>query len=947
MAKFCDYCGARIEPGEKFCSACGGKLDDNGSSFEQKPPVAYQNQPKPTIPPQNRGQGSYSVPINKQKPPSPPIYGKTNYTALIVFLVIIMVVQGTIAGLWFPGFFSNDSTNDDSGILYQPSGQTSKPEGSAETSSGTPSFNGEIAYYIFDGIEETEISYNNSDNGFTVGKISKNGCRIHIDTNAVTAGSKISAKPLTAEKIKEFDIDGKFERIVCPVDISSPEYDGSPLGSGIELTIPMPKQNDEDNWYLEQYRFCYYDEENKEIHYLMPEKVDYEKNTMTISLPHFSFWWGAKLTKEETIEQFLDKYCMQQVIEQSDLKEIATELEPYINAKTEALGLTSGAAKDLAQSIINYLGSQVKFSGENGDTASDLFSMDVNTSTTLIRAYYDNDKEAAKGTIDSILNSLTVQLWKEGKYSERFANVFKKEYVKEFTPTGIDTLISNAGALGSVFGAIYEGDVEGAAEKVGEIMQGIDPAVEIGTKFVRLAALSLHTGFTYWKSNQIEELYKVYKNGARGLFGNEVEPRNKESFLRFLNTSSGFTMAKGIGRFYKLDKIDEVCKKYGWSFSSYSELPDKYRDIFDKRAEDALIEYFEKRASQETAAEKLKAIERESIDTMLNLDFGALNSSYYSDFFREDLTGGYDIDLRLQRVVNIRSYLKMFVDEDKLEKDRKLSGFNWGYIINWWVGYISQNSKEDSIDLIVKDLKEHNLLKDGMDAILEKRKREKNSAKYALLTDNASGYTPPDQSSIDSDWFTYTPVEADNLINIESNGDVSIKLTALNVTWTNTSVRGATDINNRGLSKIEQLYSRNEIDIKASYLYYSQNYESNLTTKTYLITKCSPVTGKDTFKKVPDGSGLNPGKTRITTTTLNKPNVGKIKSGVKVTSSYAMEKEYKDISYLTITSDTTTGEIKKAVIKLYGNIKSEIKDTDSGNKDNSISYLQFILKKDN
>ncbi|MBR6512183.1 MAG: hypothetical protein IKT24_01760, partial [Clostridia bacterium] len=63
-------------------------------------------------------------------------------------------------------------------------------------------------------------------------------------------------------------------------------------------------------------------------------------------------------------------------------------------------------------------------------------------------------------------------------------------------------------------------------------------------------------------------------------------------------------------------------------------MPQKYRDEFQRRAEDSLIQYFELRIKQEKEAEKLKEQERINIETMLS-SYGALTAGNYMDFFHE------------------------------------------------------------------------------------------------------------------------------------------------------------------------------------------------------------------------------------------------------------------------------------------------------------------------
>ena len=213
-------------------------------------------------------------------------------------------------------------------------------------------------------------------------------------------------------------------------------------------------------------------------------------------------------------------------------------------------------------------------------------------------------------------------------------------------------------------GYLTEGDMEDAMKELGSVMQGVHPAVELSTKAIAYLGAKVNEEFTNWKSNQIEELYQIYKNGASDIWGNEVIPCNRDSFLTYLNTSSGFTMAKGVGRFYNLDKVGEICKQYNWPYSTYEELPPRFLEVFQQRAEDGLMQYFELRLQQEKTAEEIKKTERACIETMMSR-FGALDSGSYGKFFGEATPDDYDL----------KSVYQHTFDEERRKVDEQIDGF--------------------------------------------------------------------------------------------------------------------------------------------------------------------------------------------------------------------------------------------------------------------------------
>ena len=135
MTNFCSKCGTRLNPGESFCHQCGAGVVQTNTAppvtdqarpvqarpAEQRQPIQpvqnYHPQRRPVQPVQNQQQRPpiQSVPNRQQfQPPQNRNLprqsdGKKHSTALIVLTIIlsvVLVVEGVVAGLWFPGFFN-------------------------------------------------------------------------------------------------------------------------------------------------------------------------------------------------------------------------------------------------------------------------------------------------------------------------------------------------------------------------------------------------------------------------------------------------------------------------------------------------------------------------------------------------------------------------------------------------------------------------------------------------------------------------------------------------------------------------------------------------------------------------------------------------------------------------------------------------------------------------
>lgn len=540
-----------------------------------------------------------------------------------------------------------------------------------------------------------------------IGSIDESGFKLNVAGNTFVSDVNIKATPVGKEELMSMGAleKGRFEHIISPADYKCTGYDGSSFGGGVELTLPLPDTDD-----IARYVFVYFDDNTGELRYLWPDRVDTANKTMTLALPHFSSWWGAKLSPEEQINAFLDNYCMQQAISQSNTKTSAKELEPYIRMKAEALGLEKQALADLVQAAANWA------SGKIGGSASGLYELGGKGATTLLRGVYDNDSGSIQSGMSDVADAALQKCWEELKYSERGMSVFKD--------SAIGGAIGNSNSLARMIANFSEGEsgYEDGMKELGNILQSIHPAAELGTKGAKYLSSIANTSFVNWKASEVEELYRIYKNGGKDGQGNVILPANRETFLEYLNFARGITVANGIRRFYNMDKMNELYEKLkfteyrGYKFEN---LPKNMRDSLEKYAEDGLMKYFETRLSQEKDADAIRVKEREIIETMLNKDYGALDPKHYNEFFNEHLRGGYDIEFRLERLINIREFLSQYVDEAELARGEALGGVNWGDLLNYWVQLASDKdyTRDKAIEEFMEYLKESNILKKEFDKV--------------------------------------------------------------------------------------------------------------------------------------------------------------------------------------------------------------------------------------
>ncbi len=525
--------------------------------------------------------------------------------------------------------------------------------------------------------EESSQLLPGGNKAMTIGDTAADGYSMSVP--AGTFSDKAEIKVEETEK-SVFNEPEKYELLGTPLQISCDEYDGVFFGTNVVLAMKLPEQAKNESEELERYFVVGCDDQNGEIRYFEPDFINTDDGTLTVSLPHFSWWSTAKLTPKEEIDLFLDSYAARRAVEKLGRTQAASELEPYLQAKIDALGLTAEAAQELKNAVIKEVTGS--FFGDAGELGAAVYASDEKDGYKTFQDEFDSK-------ITEALNEML-----DGAGAEKATTFF----------TGIDKTSKIAGYLAG-------GDTESAMKEVGSLLEDEIPMGSVITKAVGYVGAKVNESMVNWKANEIEELYQIYKNGMEDIWHNEVIAGDWNSMSTYLNTSSGFTKAKAVNRFYNLDKVGEVCKMYGWSFKTYEEMPDKYKDEFNRRAEEGLKKYFEERLSQEAAAEQIKEKERICIQDMLGIT-GALRSGMYMEFFGEKSRGDYSLTDRLNRLMQVRGFISRFVNEAALEKTTKNGGHNYGSLLNEWVRLYNDNLNDREIVIreFTKFLKDANLL---------------------------------------------------------------------------------------------------------------------------------------------------------------------------------------------------------------------------------------------
>lgn len=586
---------------------------------------------------------------------------------LALLLVLTLVITSTVGcgtDFFGPFDFGSDDEDDEQGTgLFGSVGSDDKDV--------------EPPFSFVGDVEESNV---NKD--MTLGDMSL-GFRLFVEEGTFDKDVKVEVRTTTPEEVNAAKNDAKYEIVGTPVHVTADSYKGGPFGTDVKLTLPMP-ENCEGG--LGQVVVLYFPDEG-EVQYMTPDSYDSEAGTITVNLPHLSLFGTGKLTKEEQVNMYLDKYAAGEAIRRLDQTQAASDLEPYIQAKIKDLKLSKEAGRELTLSVINAIG------GKFGDDPG----MYTDLATATYKSIDDSDPSSFEDKVEEIISG---KLYDMINY-----NVFTGQ---------ADSKFKDAGKLGTIVGAIAGGDKETALREIGDAIGSAVPAIGLTTKAIGYVGAKVNESFTNWKSNQIEDLYQKFKNGYEDIWGNEVVAGDEESLKTYIYTGSGLSRAKGVYRFYNMDKAAETCEKYGWGHKEYEELDDHYREIFDQRAEEGLMNYFRTRLAQENEIEKIKESERECVDQMLT-SYGCLSSGNFNKFFGEQSDDDYNLAERLERIGRVKSTLLQYVDEAALAKSQKDGIYNWGVLMNDWVSLVTVNKHDEAVLQFIAKLKSYGVLNKEFD----------------------------------------------------------------------------------------------------------------------------------------------------------------------------------------------------------------------------------------
>jgi len=675
---YCTKCGKQYKEGTKFCTACGSAV---------KPAIGRQS-----VPPAGTGGVSGMNPersgvyrnVNEQRTS----YGvqaiaeksdhskpkKKKHGGLITFLLIILIVGALgFTGFVKPGFLKK----------YLP-GAEATPE------------------YFIKG--STEKAVTKAGEKLVLGTLEKNGYTLSIGADSFVSDREVSMKVLSKEEAAQCENQTEFVMAGSPVELETASDDEMLFGDTVELKFKIPEDFAKANPEVGRYIFWVYDEDSKTYTYYDPDYVDMTKLEMGVALPHFCTNGVGALTPEAQANYFLEKYCMDRAISESDEKLAAEKLEPYFKKKVEALELTKKASKELVTSLVNYAGSKFgeKVAGE-GNT--NFIGIGVDYATTVYNAIDEKNKDALPEKLNDISASLLVELMKKSIEEGTF----------EKTKYGAEMATSSISGTGRMLGYLQAGDWKAAAEEAGSLMQGMNPKVAVATNFTKTMGALVNQSMMNWKSNEVEQIYQKYINGSDRLGIEAKSDEDIKMYLRGYYHAMGFSKGEMVMRFYRSDCRQEMMASIGLEHVDFDSLSSERKsEIYEKlydQAETLLLDYFKKKSSLESRAAELKKEEFYTMKELLSINSGALREANYAHIFGEDRPGySYSVEDRFNRILKMRKFISDFVDSSKMEKNDP--DINYGYLINQWCRILTYaKTKDEQVRELINLLASHDILK--------------------------------------------------------------------------------------------------------------------------------------------------------------------------------------------------------------------------------------------
>ncbi|SEF77200.1 hypothetical protein SAMN04487934_10375 [Eubacterium ruminantium] len=543
---------------------------------------------------------------------------------------------------------------------------------------------------------KTESKKASETEDIVIGDAGKDGASLAVNAGVFPEGTEITLKHLTDKEAKEYKTEG-VGLISNPIEVGAAEdvYKGECLDEGVTLVVDIPQETIKEDSSPVDFCFAYFDETMKAWRYLEPDWVDLDERKMQITLQHFSIYGPATPDEAAQIDRIMNQYCEAKLRHENSYNEAEQALSPYLADLKKKINLSEKAFNQLQRDILcqvmdNLQGGGPETPGLWRDKSQKWHFQGQGTLiTTCMKAKEDNDPDLAAFAIEEYMAEATASVLFNGPWAKK---------------------IAMGGRLAKAAGSFAGGDYEQAVRDLIDISLNFTPYGYVKQATVDFVIKKADEQFTRWKKDEVDELYQIYKNGREGRW-TSIEPQNFEELWEYVDYGF-FAKGRAVERLFSQEQLKQQLINYGWSETTYKNLPEAKKKEFQKKTREQLENYFKARLENEKKIEKMKKEEADFIEDILP----TLRDSSYMDFFGEKRYRDIKLDERLRKLLEFRNAVADYVDLDKMDKN----GVYWGPLVNQMISEFDKDlTNEEQLQVWLKLLDDEGVLLDELKGLLD------------------------------------------------------------------------------------------------------------------------------------------------------------------------------------------------------------------------------------
>lgn len=328
---------------------------------------------------------------------------------------------------------------------------------------------------------------------------------------------------------------------------------------------------------------------------LRAHRVDLANQQVTVQTAHLSRWWPVRLTESQRIAQHVERRSTEEYVRANALMDSEAQIQRAVEEiMRDGMGIQDSRALEIvARAVISQ--------APGGSIALALADLDP------------------EGFADAVL--------------EETASVLGQLVVDPDSPVG--SALGSAGSVGTALGSLAGGDPAEAARVIARELVDNTPVLSTLVSIGDTAAALIDDVVTnVWLNPEVEKAYEVYRDGAAGRFGYQVDAGDWDAVS---------AQMRGAMRQVRINHIEAYCQAQGIAVSSLS--TEEYNRIGDE-GEARLRLRFDDRIAREPELARIRAANEDLFEQLR--ERGLLNRSPANPMWGE--TADEDLDSLLRRV---------------------------------------------------------------------------------------------------------------------------------------------------------------------------------------------------------------------------------------------------------------------------------------------------------